>query len=65
MKNKLLSTSDTKEGLEKTINGYFYSENYVICEDNRIYNNIKKSYLEGYVVLTKNNRWRFERVYKS
>jgi hypothetical protein len=65
MKNKLLSTSDTKEGLEKTINAYFYSKNYVICDDKQIYNNLKKAYLEGYVVIIKNNRWRFERVYKS
>lgn len=33
MKKKILASAPTKEGLEKLINEYFYSTNYIIKDD--------------------------------
>lgn len=57
---KLLATAPSKEELEKIINEFYLSENYIIKEDNTIYNtktgltptNTKVRYFRG--------RWRLE-----
>lgn len=39
MKTTLIcSTPNGKSDLEKMINEYFYSESYIITEDNKVYN---------------------------
>ena len=53
----LLASSATKEGLEKLINKFFYSENYFINENNKVYGLATQRYiypsdLEYYQVLT-------------
>ena len=56
----LLGSATTKEELRKGINQYFYSEYYVITDDNEVYNTKTGKTLTGYRVIFKRNRWRFE-----
>lgn len=60
----LLASAGSKEVLEKMINEYYFSNNYVITDDNKIYNTKKKTYLSDVCVVVKRNRWRFERLGK-
>lgn len=55
-------TSPTKERLQKAINKYFYSENYVITDDNRVFNTKTNEYLKMWQVSKKRGRWIFEGV---
>lgn len=38
MKTKTIMSTGAREDLVKMINEYYYSKNYIITEDNRIYN---------------------------
>lgn len=58
----IYSTPNGKSDLEKMINEYFYSENYIITEDNRIYNKKLDKYLTKYIVQEKKGRWQFRRI---
>ncbi len=60
--SNLIASAITKEELEKMINEYYFSNNYIITEDNKIYNMKKEIYLESVQVTFKRNRWRFERI---
>nr|DAE32872.1 MAG TPA: hypothetical protein [virus sp. ctBS918] len=60
--SNLIASATTKEELEKMINEYYFSNNYIITEDNKIYNMKKEIYLERVQVTFKRNRWRFERI---
>ncbi len=60
--SNLIASATTKEELEKMINEYYFSNNYIITEDNKIYNMKKEIYLESVQVTFKRNRWRFERI---
>ena len=60
--SNLIASATTKEELEKMINEYYFSNNYIITEDNKIYNMKKDIYLERVQVTFKRNRWRFERI---
>ena len=60
--SNLIASAITKEELEKIINEYYFSNNYIITEDNKIYNMKKEIYLESVQVTFKRNRWRFERI---
>lgn len=63
MKTTLIcSTPNGKSDLEKMINEYFYSENYIITEDNKIYNKKLDKYLTGHIVQEKKGRWQFRRI---
>ena len=58
---KILSTSATKEGLEKLINGYFYSKNYYIDDDMTLKNRTPGFVMKyKYKITNKNGRWKFE-----
>lgn len=57
-----ICSAGTKEDLEQMINEYFYSCNYQINDDGTIYNKLKNSILDGYKVIEKRGRWRFERA---
>lgn len=59
MKHKVVMSAPSKPELEKMINDYFFSQNYVITEDNRVYNKLKDTYIEDYTIVTKKNRWQF------
>jgi hypothetical protein len=56
MKNKLICSSPTKQGLEKMINEFYYSVNYII-KDNRAFNT-KLNRFAG-IIKEKKNRFYF------
>ena len=63
MKTYCICSASTKSDLEKLINNYFLSKNYVITEDNRVYNTKTEKYFssETYIVVERKNRWSFRR----
>ena len=62
MKARLVGTSSTKEGLEKIINEYLYSTNWIIKENLDLYNTKLEKVSSNYRIVQKKNRWRFESV---
>lgn len=60
--SKCVFSAGSKEDLAAMINEYYYSKNYIITEDNRIYNTVKENYMDTLKVVFKRNRWRVERV---
>ena len=64
MKTYCICSAPTKADLEKMINKYFFSENYVITEDNKVYNTKTERYYpaESAVVVEKKGRWQFRRI---
>lgn len=62
MKIRLIGTSSTKEGLEKIINEYLFSTNWIIKENLELYNKKTEKTLSNYRIVQKKNRWRFESV---
>ena len=62
MKTKCVLSTTSKEDLEKMINEYFYSENYIITEDNRVYNRKTEKYLDDFIIPEKKSRWSFRRI---
>ena len=62
MKTKTVMSAGSKEDLAAMINEYYYSKNYIITDDNRIYNTAKEKFLDGMKVVFKRNRWRVERT---
>ena len=60
MKARLLATAPTKERLQVMINKFYYSENWIITDDNKAYNSKMNKYAEGVQIINKKNRWRFE-----
>jgi len=61
MKN-LLASAGNKEDLEKLINKFYYSTNYIITEENEIYNTKLNKIAEGTKIIVKKGRWRFEMI---
>ena len=62
MKTSCICSTATKADLEKMINEYFYSENYVTTDDNRVYNNKLNKHLDGYIIQEKKSRWSFRKI---
>lgn len=60
--SKCVFSAGSKEDLAAMINEYYYSKNYIITDDNRIYNTVKENYMDTLKVVFKRNRWRVERV---
>lgn len=61
MKSKCILSAPTTEELEKLINEYYCSRNYVIDGD-RVLNRKTGQYLDGvYVVLKPKTRWQMRR----
>lgn len=56
MKTVMRFSTGSKADLEKMINDYFYSENYVITDDNRVYNSKLDKYLDDYIIQEKKSR---------
>jgi len=58
---KLLASAPTKEELEKLINEYFASQNYVITDMNRV-RNLKTGYTPNNLIISiRGNKWRLYR----
>ena len=66
MKTYCICSAATKSDLEKQINRYFYSENYIITDDNRVYNTKMGKYYpsESAIVVEKKGRWQFRGIEK-
>lgn len=61
-KGRLIASAGSKEDLEKLINKYYYSENYIITENNEVYNKkLNKTFTDIRVILKK-ERWRLESI---
>ena len=58
-KNKTLASAPTKEELENLINRFYYSKNYVITDDNKVYNTKNDKFLDDVGVTQKRGRWVF------
>ena len=56
----LLATSPTKKGLLQLINEYFYTNNCIITDDNKVFNTKLNRVLDGYKIIEVKNRFRFE-----
>ena len=63
--NKLLASAPTRERLVGLINEYFYSKNFTVTEDNRVFNTKTDKFFDGYTVETKRNRWIFKLITDS
>lgn len=63
MKTYCICSASTKADLEKQINNYFLSKNYVITEDNRVYNTKTGNYFnsETYIIVERKGRYQFRR----
>jgi len=62
MKSNLLASASSKEDLQEIINKYYYSINYIITEDNKVYNTKLDKVLDSVRVIFRRKRWRFEMV---
>lgn len=60
--SQLIASAGSKKDLEEVINKYYFSTNYIITENNQVYNTKKKSVLDNVKVEVKRNRWRFVRI---
>ena len=60
--SKCVFSAGNKEDLTAMINEYYCSKNYIITENNRIYNTAKEKYMDALKVVFKRNRWRVERT---
>lgn len=61
-KSNLIVSAATKEELENQINKYFFSKNYTITDNMEVFNKVKNKVLDGFKVIIKKDRWRFERT---
>lgn len=59
MANNLIASAGTKEDLEEMINKYYFSNNYIITDDNKVCNTKKDCILDSVKVEVKKGRWRF------
>lgn len=60
--SNLIASAGTKEDLEEMINKYYFSTNYMITENNEVFNTKKDKVLDGVKVENKKGRWRFIRI---
>ena len=60
--SKLVASAGSKEALANCINEFYFSENYIITEDNKVYNTKTKKFLDKVIVRVLRKRWRFEFV---
>ena len=58
MKTKTIMSTGTREDLVKMINEYYYSKNYIITEDNRIYNTKTEKFVDDLIVKFYRGRWK-------
>ena len=57
---KLIASAPNKEDFVNCINKFYYSTNYIITDDNKVYNTKTEKYLDDVVIKVSKSRWRFE-----
>ena len=62
MKTYLIGSAGSKESLEKIINNYLFSTNWIIKDNLDLYNTKLEKISSCYRIIQKKNRWRFERI---
>ena len=55
----LLASAGSKNKLQKMINDFYHSENWIIDEENNIFNSKLNKFASGVKVENKGKRWRF------
>ena len=53
----LICSAPTKDNLVKLINEFYRSENYIITEDNKVYNTYLNMFIDNGIIEFKNNRY--------
>ena len=56
-KGMLICSAPTKDNLIKLINEFYCSENYVIAEDNKVYNTKLDRFIDNGIIEFKRNRY--------
>ena len=56
-KGMLICSAPTKDNLVKLINEFYCSENYVITEDNKVYNTKLDRFIDNGIIEFKRNRY--------
>ena len=56
-KGMLICSAPTKDNLIKLINEFYCSENYVITEDNKVYNTKLDRFIDNGIIEFKRNRY--------
>ena len=59
-KNGIIASSPSKDRLQKMINEYFYSTEWVILEDLRLFNSKLNKFCENYFVENRRGRFYFK-----
>jgi len=55
----LLASAGSKNKLQKMINEFYFSDNWIIDEENKIFNTELNKFASGVKVEKKGKRWRF------
>jgi hypothetical protein len=55
----LLASAGSKKNLQKMINEFYFSDNWIIDEENKIFNTKLNKFASGVKVEKKGKRWRF------
>lgn len=55
----LLASAGSKNKLQKMINDFYYSDNWIIDAENNIFNTKQNKFASGVKVENKGKRWRF------
>lgn len=58
----LICSAPTKDNLIKLINEFYRSENYIITEDNKVYNTYLNMFIENGIIEFKKNRYYYRIV---
>ena len=59
----IIASSGTKKGLEKLINEYFFSKDYIITDDNRVFNTTLNKYNDNVKIIIKGKRYQLHYSY--
>lgn len=54
-----LATAGSKENIQKIVNDYFYSKNYIVDDNNNIINTQTGKHLDNFKIEFKKGRWIF------
>lgn len=55
----LIASAGNKKSLQKLINEFYFSDNWIIDEENKIFNTKLNKFASGVKVENKGKRWRF------